>query len=352
MGRTNRIDRRSFVKETALGTLGGLAPRLSRGRQVEVTEPKVRLTIETDGPARLEVRGSGENMYQPAAALMDRTARVGSANDRYYPGHFTTMGTAALDLPVGRYTLIAEKGLEFERLESIVDLKSHQTVWLAPKRWAHMASKGWWSGDLHLHRPIEDAKPLLMAEDLNFGVFFTMWNKTNLWEGKELPQNPTVRADSTHIATVMNAEDERGGGAWMMHNLKKPLALSAAEYWYPPGRVFVDQAKAQGAWFDSEKPIWWEVPVMAALTQIDSVGVVHNHYNQYGMIANEAWGRAARSKALSWERGLFALFPEPLSPVPESGTPLSSDGGIGVRSVASTPWLQSRLCPRVRRPFC
>ena len=74
-----------------------------------------------------------------------------------------------------------------------------------------------------------------------------------------------MRADPTHIATLMNAEDERGGGAWMMHNLKKPLALSEAERWYPQGRVFVDQAKSQGAWFDSEKPIWWEVPVMAAL---------------------------------------------------------------------------------------
>jgi hypothetical protein len=242
-------------------------------------------------------------MYQPEGALMDRTAHVGSAKDRYYLGHFTSMGTAVLDLPVGRYMLIAEKGLEFQRLESIVDLKSDQTVHFSPKRWAHMASKGWWSGDFHLHRPIEDAKPLLMAEDLNFGVFFTMWNKTNLWEGKELPAEPTVRADPTHIATVMNAEDERGGGAWMMHNLKRPLTLSEAERWYPQGRVFVDQAKRQGAWFDSEKPIWWEVPVMAALTHIDSMGVAHNHYNQYGMFANEAWGRPRDQKLYLGEEG-------------------------------------------------
>jgi hypothetical protein len=135
-----------------------------------------------------------------------------------------------------------------------------------------------------------------MAEDLNLGVFLTMWNKTNLWEGREVPEDPTVRADSTHLGTLMNAEDERGGGAWMMHNLKRPLALSAGELWYPQGRVFVDQAKAQGAWFDSEKPIWWEVPVMAAIEHIDSLGVVHNHYNQYGMIANEAWGRPRDQK--------------------------------------------------------
>ena len=123
----------------------------------------------------------------------------------------------------GRYTVIAEKGLEFDRIQSTVDLKADQTVHLAPQRWVHMASKGWWSGDFHIHRPPEVAQLLLRAEDLNLGVFFTMWNKQNYWKDKSLPADPTVRVDSEHIATLMNEEDERGGGAWMMHNLKKPI---------------------------------------------------------------------------------------------------------------------------------
>jgi hypothetical protein len=65
----------------------------------------------------------------------------------------------------------------------------------------------------------------------------------------------------------------------------------------------VDQAKAQNAWFECEKPIWWEMPVMAALEHIDSLGVVHNHYNQYGMIANEAWGRPRDFKLFSGNNG-------------------------------------------------
>jgi hypothetical protein len=288
---TKHLDRRRFMQRAGRMALGGLALRRSLGSQVEVSERKARLTIETDGPARLEVRGSGDEMYQPRDALMDRTVIKRPGVSPYYLGHFTSTGTAVLELPAGRYAVIAEKGLEFQRIESTVDLKSDQTVRLAPQRWAHMASNGWWSGDLHIHRPPEDAETLLLAEDLNFGVFFTMWNERNYWKDKSLPGNPTVRADATHIGTLMNAEDERGGGAWMMHNLKKPLALSGAERWYPQGGVFVQQAKAQGAWFDSEKPIWWEVPVMAATAHIDSLGVVHNHYNQYGMFANEAWGR-------------------------------------------------------------
>jgi len=264
-----------------------------------VSPIKARLRIETDGPARLEIRNTAGGMFQPVGAVVDpRSASPGIARDSPYWKHFTIAGSAIVELPVGRYTVIVEKGLEFERIESIVDLTADQTVRLVPQRWVHMASKGWWSADFHVHRPLEQATLLLKAEDLNLGVFFTMWNDTNLWQGKGLPADPTLQADAQHIATLMNAEDERGGGAWMMHNLKKPLALGSAKYWYPQGRLFMDQAKAQGGWFDSEKPIWWEVPVMAAIERIDSMGVVHNHYNQYGIVDDEAWGGPAIDRSI------------------------------------------------------
>jgi hypothetical protein len=69
------------------------------------------------------------------------------------------------------------------------------------------------------------------------------------------------------------------------------------ESWDPPGIQFVRAARRQkGArgpfpWFDLEKPIWWETPVMMALERPDSMGLLHNHYDQYAMFDNEAWGR-------------------------------------------------------------
>jgi len=288
MNQTEHINRRKFMKKAGLAVLPGITPLLAKGGQITTSERKVRLVIETDGPARLEVRGSGTDMYQPEGAVMQRFM---SKDPGPYAGHFTSTGTAVLELLPGRYTVIAEKGLEFTSVQSTVDLRADQTLHLAPQRWVHMAPKGWWSGDFHIHRPPEVAKLLITAEDINLGVFFTVWNKQSYWKDKSLPVDPTVRADSEHIATLMNEEDERGGGAWMMHNLKRPIDMSGADRWYPQGGVFVDQAKSQGGWFDSEKPIWWEAPVMAALAGIDSMGVVHNHYYQYGMMANEAWGR-------------------------------------------------------------
>jgi hypothetical protein len=303
-GRRVTIGRRSFIQTAGLLALPAAVRALSARPQLSVSPIKARLTIETDGPARLEVRDAAGGMFQPVEAVVDpRSANPGIGKDSPYWRHFTSTGFAPLELPPGRYTVIAEKGLEFQRVESIVDVSANHTVRLAPQRWVDMASRGWWSADFHIHRPPEQAELLLKAEGLNLGVFFTVWNDRNLWRDKEPPSDLTLRADAQHIATLMNAEDERGGGAWMMHNLKQPPVLGPAKYWYPQGRVFVDKAKQQGAWFDSEKPIWWEVPVMAAIEHIDSMGVVHNHYNQYGMIDSEAWGRPRDQKIYPGQRG-------------------------------------------------
>jgi hypothetical protein len=304
VGRKFVMGRRSFIKRAGLMALPSVLAPLSVCSSASASPLKARLTIDTNGPARLEVRDAAGGMFQPAGAVIDpRSASPGIGKDSPYWRHFTSPGTVTLELPPGRYTVIDEKGLEFERIESAIDVTTGHTMRLAPPRWIHMASKGWWSADFHLHRPPEQAELLLKAEDLNLGVFFTMWNDTNLWEGKEPPIDSRMRIDAQHVATLMNAEDERGGGAWMMHNLKKPLALASAKYWYPQGRIFVDQAKAMGAWFDSEKPIWWEVPVMAAIAPMDSMGLVHNHYNQYGMVDDEAWGRPRDQKIYPGRQG-------------------------------------------------
>ncbi len=191
----NNTDLRDFIRNAGLAALSAVAPQLSFARNANLATRNVHLTVETGGPAYVEVRGPQGAMYQPCGAVMDRTA-ITHETDRYYLGHFTSLGSAILELPIGHYTLIVENGLEFRRIESVVDLIKDQTVRLIPERWTHMASKGWWSGDFHIHRPPEDTELLMMANDLNFAVFFTMWNNYSFWEGKELPAVPSVRADS------------------------------------------------------------------------------------------------------------------------------------------------------------
>ena len=92
----------------------------------------------------------------------------------------------------------------------------------------------------------------------------------------------------------------------MLLNLKRPLHLGVDGRWYPPGELFVEQARAQGAWFDMEKLIWWEVPVMMAVAPPDSLGVVNNHIQQYGIYAEEAWGRPRDSEQFPGPEGFVA----------------------------------------------
>lgn len=268
-------------------------------------ELRIRVTDETGAPiwARLEVHAPDGKLLQPEGAIL--SGRPGAPPRTAYTGSFVVNGECRLDVAPGRYRIVAEHGLEYERVERLAGVKpSGASAAIRLKPWVRMRSRGWWSGDMHVHRPVEDARALVQAEDLNVGVVFTMWNRQNLWSGKALPPDPAIAVTPNHLLTILNAEDERGGGAWMLHHLREPLGIEkvlaererATESWFPPGIEFVKQARAQRAgglfpWFDSEKPIWWEVPVMMAVAPPDSLGLLHNHYNQYTMLANEAWGR-------------------------------------------------------------
>jgi len=269
-----------------------------------LSAPGAQLTLQAvddDGEpvwARFEIRGEDGKMYQPLDALRDRTATHRSG-EGWYLGGFVARGPSTVELPAGEYTVAAERGTEWERFEEPVTVSEEQpaelTIHLEP--WVDMNKLGWWSADFHVHRTIEDTANLILAENLNLAVIFTLWNQYNYWDLHEVPENPVLQMSPERRMTVLNAEDERGGGAWMLHGLRELIDISVEDRWYPPGIQFVFQAREQKyyerglPWFDVEKPFWWETPVMMALAEPDSIGILHNHFNQYGMLDNEAWGR-------------------------------------------------------------
>lgn len=273
---------------------------------------RIRVTGPGDQPtwARLEVHSADGQMHQPPSALRDRSARNRPGGQPWYLGSFVTEGEASLDLPAGSYTVVAEGGPEYRRWEEAVTVSDGQAtpVEVRVEPWIRMNELGWWSADFHIHRPPEEAQKLLLAEDLNLGVVFTMWNQRDLWQGQSFPARQEVEVDSSHVITVLNAEDERGGGAWMLHGLREKLGLAVDGRWFPLGLRFIRAAKRQRPagggfpWFDSEKPFWWEVPVVMALSTPDSLGVLHNHFNQYGIHDSEAWGRPRdRQRHPGWD---------------------------------------------------
>ncbi|MEN6605109.1 MAG: CehA/McbA family metallohydrolase [Bryobacteraceae bacterium] len=268
------------------------------------------LAVDASGTpvrARVEVRGPDGKMYQPGGIVSERAKRIRFGEDHPSVGSFLMDGECRVEVPPGRYLVVVERGLEYERLERSMDAPA--TITFTNRRWIDMDKLGWWSGDLHVHRASDELIPMILTEDVNLGANFTVWNKRSWWRDKPVPADPVVRADDRHITTLLNAEDERGGGAWCINGLREPIDVAVDGRWYPAGIKFVEQARAQRRpgdllpWFDCEKPIWWETPVMMALATPDSLGVAHNHFTQYGMLDNEVWGRPRDQRQFPGRRG-------------------------------------------------
>ena len=278
--------------------------------QLSAAQLKIEVTDQAGKPlwTRMEVRGANDSMYQPEGALRDKTAHVKLSGPSWYKGHFVVEGKALLDVPPGRYTVVAEHGPEYERSETQVEVTAEAPTILSLKLhpWIRMNDLGWYSADMHVHRPLEDVPVLMRTENLNLAVSYTMWNTENStqnrWTDHNGPVDPIEMVSPNQFHMIMNAEDERGGGAWMLIGLPGPFQMPAVGNWYPQGFQFVESARAlrpNGGvlpWFECEKLIWWEVPAMMALGAPDSVSLLFNHFNQYGIHDYEAWGRPRDQK--------------------------------------------------------
>jgi hypothetical protein len=89
-------------------------------------------------------------------------------------------GRIEIDLRPGRYRAAAERGPEHRPVSVEVDLRAgeRRQVELRPERWIDMNARGWYSADLHNHRPVDDIPALLLAEDLNLAPTLADW----VWE--------------------------------------------------------------------------------------------------------------------------------------------------------------------------
>ncbi|HPO10894.1 MAG TPA: hypothetical protein PLZ55_19605, partial [bacterium] len=165
-------------------------------------------------PARVKVQDREGFLYKPKDAPPYRMS-------------FVCRGEAVLQVPAeaGHLTVEVCRGPEYRIAQRSFNPAKTDTVTLELERWIDMAARGWWSGEFHIHRPIAQMDDLLLAEDLNVGVVQTVWNTKDEWAGGS-PEGPAIRqADATHVYDVLSTEDERGGGAVLLCNLKEPLRL-------------------------------------------------------------------------------------------------------------------------------
>jgi hypothetical protein len=210
---------------------------------------------------------------------------------------------ARLELPAREYRYEIERGPEYSAVSGELTVFTGKETTLAADlvRIADLASLGWWSGELHVHRRIEHVPLLMRAEDLHVAPVMTWWNKTNLWTRRAVPAAQLVRFDGNRFYHIMAGEDERQGGALLYFNLKEPLPIAAAQAEYPSPMRYLEAAREQArlaVHVDIEKPFWWDVPVWLASGQVDTVGIANNHMCRNKMYEDEAWGKPRDSRRL------------------------------------------------------
>lgn len=277
---------------SVLGVAGMIAVVLSaRAAGLEPTSLQRR--------GEFEIRVVDAETGQPIAAnLFIRDARgrpVKTPRLPFWKDHFAFPGNVVLELRPGRYTFEMERGPEYKLRsgEFVIKPGASDNTEVSLERFVNMRQEGWWSGDLHIHRPPDDMPLLMLAQDLHVAPVITWWNETTAWKDKPLPEPALITVDNDRFYQLLAGEDERGGGALLYFNLPRPLDLPAGtEREYPPMSRFAELARQQpGGHIDIEKPFWWDMPVWVALGLADSIGLAHNHLRRDGMTANEAWGK-------------------------------------------------------------
>lgn len=228
--------------------------------------------------------------------LKDSAGKPQRAGDLpFWFDHFVMPGRTQLPLEPGKYTIEIERGPEFVRIADSFEVKANGAMKRTydMERLADLAAEGWWSGDLHVHRPVETVELLMRTEDLHVAPVITWWNKKNLWDGKKLPADPLVKFDGNRFYHAMAGEDEREGGALLYFHLKKPLAIASSSKEYPSPMKFVQEARLldDDVWIDIEKPFWWDVALWLATGRMSSIGLANNHMCRDRMVETEAWGK-------------------------------------------------------------
>jgi len=218
----------------------------------------------------------------------------------FWDDHFAFDGKIALQLPVGDYTFEMERGPEYLtrtghfRIENFADDVKQVDL----GRFVDMSEHGWWSGDLDVRRPLQEIELLMEADDLHVAQVATWSNGENPWRDKPLPEELPVLFDEDRYYHPMAGRHARAGTELLLFNLPEPPPWAghstsndpAGEY--PASIQYALEARRhEGAWVDSSRPYWWDLPMLVAAGQIDSIQVAHANLCRETAIDSEGDGK-------------------------------------------------------------
>ena len=208
--------------------------------------------------------------------------------------HFLIPGQISLKLPLGSYTFELERGPEYTVTTGhfLINKFADDSKAVDLHRFVNMSADGWWSGDLDVRRSPREIETIMEAEDLHVAELVTWWNENNLWAKLGRPKEVLLRMNDDRYCQMMAGEHDRPGGRLLYFNLPEPLDLGSSEAEFPPTFHYLQQVrKSPGAWVNLSKPYWWDLPMLVALGQIDSIQVANSSLCRSRVLGDETGGK-------------------------------------------------------------
>ncbi|MFC2075759.1 LpqB family beta-propeller domain-containing protein [candidate division KSB1 bacterium] len=275
------------------------------GKQYLKPTGRLRLRVfdeETKEPmaARYIIRDSDGKGYAPPDAFFHLQSGSGGG------GWFHYESEMQFELPVGKYTVIVQRGIEYEPKETTWEHKeTSRKIDLTLKRWVDMAEEAWYSGEDHIHANYggtlhkgyfyispEEISLAGQAEDLNVAnVMVANWGGPRVFDRKHFTGKPHVLSTDENI--VYYSQEFRNSASFghliilKLRELIEPMMTGFHGSIYPaawPANVEIArEAHARGGFVTYPHPYskggvydqvpWgaFELPVDAALGEIDAM---------------------------------------------------------------------------------
>ena len=151
----------------------------------------------------------------PVAARMHLQTARGKAvklpRTPSWKDHFPLDKTKTFRLQPGGYEFQIERGPEYRVVIGHFEIRgdAEDTKVVTLHRFVDMATQGWWSGDLHVHRPPRDVPLLLRANDLHIAPVISWWNAQGRYHTLPPLSKPVIQLAENRFYSTRAGEDER-----------------------------------------------------------------------------------------------------------------------------------------------
>lgn len=244
-------------------------------------------------PCRVYVHGGDGTWHFVRSAAPDGSAieyrRQNQANKNSIEMHTTVSAHPfSVDLPAGDYTLTIERAKEyFPHTQKVLIGAEPVSFTVSLRRWIDMASLGWYSGDTHVHRTLDELPNVQLAEDLNVSFPLTYWVTRAFTapaagdkNASRIAEPNLIAIDSTHVIYPVNTEYEIFSvgerqhtlGAVFILNHKTPFDLGA-----PPVGQIAQAARKQGGLLELDKHNWPWSMMLPPVMGVDLYELANNH---------------------------------------------------------------------------